>query len=243
MRRRRRRRLSWPAGQRIWSRLRRAPHLPRGSGAAAVRPAWGAGLHTGRRAGTPARLRSKRSGAAPGPPAGGPVVLATKCGHVLDDLATKRMHRDGSPGHIRAAVRASLSRLGTDVIDLYYLHRVDGNVPLAESWGAMSELVAAGLVRSIGLSEVTVEQAVSASAFQRRGGRSRVERGRDCPVGRSTGCDGRAVLMVTFRSAGRIRSSGRGPRRDWSPAKITARSVQHRPRKAAMPVPPAQRRP
>jgi aryl-alcohol dehydrogenase-like predicted oxidoreductase len=72
------------------------------------------------------------------------VVLATKCGHVLDDLATKRMHRDGSPEHIRAAVRASLSRLGTDVIDLYYLHRVDDNVPLAESWGTMSELVAAG---------------------------------------------------------------------------------------------------
>jgi aryl-alcohol dehydrogenase-like predicted oxidoreductase len=74
------------------------------------------------------------------------VVLATKCGHVLDDLATKRMHRDGSPEHIRAAVRASLSRLGTDVIDLYYLHRVDDNVPHAESWGTMSELVAAGLV-------------------------------------------------------------------------------------------------
>ena len=93
------------------------------------------------------------------------VVLATKCGHVLDDLATKRMHRDGSPEHIRAAVRASLSRLGTDVIDLYYLHRVDDNVPLAESWGTMSELVAAGLVRSIGLSEVTVEQAAQAHAL------------------------------------------------------------------------------
>ena len=93
------------------------------------------------------------------------VVLATKCGHVLDDLATKRVHRDGSPEHIRAAVRASLSRLGTDVIDLYYLHRVDDNVPLAESWGTMSELVAAGLVRSIGLSEVTVEQAAQAHAL------------------------------------------------------------------------------
>ena len=59
----------------------------------------------------------------------------------------------------------TLSRLGTDVIDLYYLHRVDDNVPLAESWGTMSELVAAGLVRSIGLSEVTVEQAARAHAL------------------------------------------------------------------------------
>jgi aryl-alcohol dehydrogenase-like predicted oxidoreductase len=69
---------------------------------------------------------------------------------VVDDLQTMRMHRDGSPAHIHAAVRASLSRLGTDVIDLYYLHRLDDRVPIAESWGAMSELVAAGLVRRIG---------------------------------------------------------------------------------------------
>jgi aryl-alcohol dehydrogenase-like predicted oxidoreductase len=67
-------------------------------------------------------------------------------------------------GH-NETVRASLSRLGTDVIDLYYLHRVDDNVPLAESWGTMSGLVAAGLVRSIGLSEVTVEQAAQAHAL------------------------------------------------------------------------------
>jgi aryl-alcohol dehydrogenase-like predicted oxidoreductase len=93
------------------------------------------------------------------------VTLATKCGLVVDDLETKNMHRDGSPDHVRAAVRASLSRLGTDVIDLYYLHRVDDQVPLADSWGAMSELVAAGLVRRIGLSEVTVHQAAEAQAI------------------------------------------------------------------------------
>jgi aryl-alcohol dehydrogenase-like predicted oxidoreductase len=93
------------------------------------------------------------------------VTLATKGGLVVDDLATKAMHRDGSPGHLHAAVRASLARLGTDVIDLYYLHRVDGRVPFAESWAAMSELVTAGLVRQIGLSEVTADQAREAHAI------------------------------------------------------------------------------
>jgi aryl-alcohol dehydrogenase-like predicted oxidoreductase len=93
------------------------------------------------------------------------VVVATKGGLVVDDLATKSVHCDGSPGHLRSAVQASLSRLGVDVIDLYYLHRVDEQVPLAESWGAMSEMVSAGAVRSIGLSEVTVEQAVEAQAI------------------------------------------------------------------------------
>jgi aryl-alcohol dehydrogenase-like predicted oxidoreductase len=93
------------------------------------------------------------------------VTLATKCGLVVDDLKTKSMRRDGTADHVHAAVRASLSRLGTDVIDLYYLHRVDEQVPLADSWGAMSELVAAGLVRRIGLSEVTVHQAAEAQAI------------------------------------------------------------------------------
>src|SRR5215211_3750075 len=78
------------------------------------------------------------------------VTVATKCGLVIDDLDTMTMHRDGSAEHIRVAVRASLARLGVDAIDLYYLHRVDERVPLAESWGALSELATAGLVRLIG---------------------------------------------------------------------------------------------
>lgn len=92
------------------------------------------------------------------------VFVASKCGLVVDDLATKQMHRDGRPEHIRAAAQASLRRLGIDVIDLYYLHRVDPAVPLEETWGAMSRLVADGLVRHIGLSEVSVAQAESADA-------------------------------------------------------------------------------
>ena len=87
------------------------------------------------------------------------VTLATKCGLVVDDVANLSMHRDGRPEHVRSAIDASLRRLGTDVVDLYQLHRVDDDVPLEETWGAMAGLVAAGKVRAIGLSEVTVEQA------------------------------------------------------------------------------------
>lgn len=92
------------------------------------------------------------------------VFLATKAGLVVDDLRTKTMHRDGSPAHLRAAVDASLRRLGTDHIDLWYLHRVDDAVPLTDSWAAMAEIVAAGKVRYLGLSEVSVEQATAAAA-------------------------------------------------------------------------------
>jgi aryl-alcohol dehydrogenase-like predicted oxidoreductase len=91
-------------------------------------------------------------------------VLATKCGFVVDDAATYAMHRNGRPEHVRAAVDASLRRLRTDWIDLYQLHRVDDDVPVEETWGAMSELVDAGKVRAIGLSEVTVEQLERAQA-------------------------------------------------------------------------------
>jgi aryl-alcohol dehydrogenase-like predicted oxidoreductase len=81
------------------------------------------------------------------------VILATKCGLVrgTDGQATGV---DGSPAHVQAACDASLQRLGTDVIDLYYLHRVDPTVPVEESVGAMAALVQAGKVRYLGLSEV-----------------------------------------------------------------------------------------
>jgi aryl-alcohol dehydrogenase-like predicted oxidoreductase len=91
------------------------------------------------------------------------VVLGSKVGLVVDP-STRSMSRDGSPKHVREAVEASLGRLGTDVIDLYYLHRIDPEVPLAETWGSMSELVAEGKVRRLGLSEVSVAQAEEAHA-------------------------------------------------------------------------------
>ncbi|WP_217921440.1 aldo/keto reductase [Miltoncostaea oceani] len=66
-------------------------------------------------------------------------------------LATKASR--GAPGYLRDAAEASLRRLGVDHIDVYYLHRVDGDVPIEESVGAMSRLVEEGRVRHIGLSE------------------------------------------------------------------------------------------
>jgi aryl-alcohol dehydrogenase-like predicted oxidoreductase len=81
------------------------------------------------------------------------VVIATKCGIVRkpDDLAYVAL--DGSPDYIRRACDGSLQRLGVDTIDLYYLHRIDPKVPVEDSVGAMSELVRAGKVRYLGLSE------------------------------------------------------------------------------------------
>lgn len=64
---------------------------------------------------------------------------------------------DGSPENARAVAEASLKRLQTDVIDLYYLHRVDPAVPIEETVGAMAKLVCEGKVRAIGLSEVSAE--------------------------------------------------------------------------------------
>lgn len=90
------------------------------------------------------------------------VVLATKGGLVVDDLATKTMHRDGRPASLAAQVDASLDRLGVDHVDLYYLHRIDPQVPVEESWGALADLVTAGKIRWLGLSEVTINQAEAA---------------------------------------------------------------------------------
>jgi aryl-alcohol dehydrogenase-like predicted oxidoreductase len=79
------------------------------------------------------------------------VVLATKFGLVRGPDGVRV---DGRPEHVRGYCEDSLDRLGTDVIDLYYLHRPDPEVPIAETVGAMAELVTAGLVRRLGVSEV-----------------------------------------------------------------------------------------
>ena len=87
-------------------------------------------------------LRGRRDG----------VVLATKFGNVRG-ADGKWMGIDGRPEYVRQACDASLQRLGVDRIDLYYQHRVDRKVPIEETVGAMGELVRAGKVRFLGLSE------------------------------------------------------------------------------------------
>ena len=80
------------------------------------------------------------------------VVLATKFGNVRDS-AGNFLGVDGRPEYVRSACDASLKRLGVDVIDLYYQHRVDPQVPIEDTVGAMRDLVVAGKVRFLGLSE------------------------------------------------------------------------------------------
>ena len=84
------------------------------------------------------------------------VELATKFGNVIDDEGNRGI--DGSPKHVRRACDDSLRRLGVDTIDLYYQHRVDKDVAIEETVGAMSELVEAGKVRYLGLSETSAEE-------------------------------------------------------------------------------------
>ncbi|MEZ2328800.1 aldo/keto reductase [Mesorhizobium sp. RCC_202] len=86
------------------------------------------------------------------------VTIATKFGFKISEQGsgTDRMVGvDSRPEHVKAVAEASLKRLNTDVIDLYYQHRVDPNVPIEDTVGAMAELVREGKVRALGLSEVS----------------------------------------------------------------------------------------
>jgi len=88
------------------------------------------------------------------------IIIATKFGFLPDEAGL-----DGRPEYVREACDASLSRLGTDYIDLYYLHRIDPKVPLEETYGAMAALVTAGKVRCLGLSEVSAASLQKAHAI------------------------------------------------------------------------------
>ncbi|WP_405892391.1 aldo/keto reductase [Streptomyces sp. NBC_00104] len=86
-------------------------------------------------------------------------VLATKAGALTRNAQGKPVPGlNNRPEHIRRSIDESLGRLGTDYVDLCYLHRVDPSVPIEESVGALAEAVEAGKARAIGLSEVSVEQ-------------------------------------------------------------------------------------
>ena len=97
-------------------------------------------------------------------------VIATKFTRRLDNAVPGDMStvgaEDGSAEHVRSSIDGSLRRLGTDYVDLYYQHRVDPNVPIEETVGAMAELVTAGKVRHIGLSEAAPETIRRANAVQ-----------------------------------------------------------------------------
>ena len=84
------------------------------------------------------------------------VVLATKFGIVRDPGDSARRGLDSSPAYVRRACEGSLKRLGVDVIDLYYQHRVDPATPIEDTMGALADLVRAGKVRWVGLSEASV---------------------------------------------------------------------------------------
>ena len=85
------------------------------------------------------------------------VVLATKFGFVRDPETGAGRGVSGKPDYVKAACDRSLERLGIDTIDLYYQHRVDPAAPIEETVGAMADLVQAGKVRAIGLSEASAE--------------------------------------------------------------------------------------
>ncbi len=91
------------------------------------------------------------------------IQLATKFGIIRDDDPTAR-NINGRPEYVKAACDASLKRLGVDYIDLYYQHRVDPSVPIEETVGAMAELVSAGKVRFLGLSEASAKTLHKANA-------------------------------------------------------------------------------
>src|SRR5690242_20072751 len=99
-------------------------------------------------------------------------VLATKVGLLTDSVeavnpggSSPGAGRDGRPEHVRKSIDGSLRRLGTDHVDLYQLHRVDPQVPLEETWGAMAQTVAAGKALHIGLSEVSAAEISRAAAI------------------------------------------------------------------------------
>jgi aryl-alcohol dehydrogenase-like predicted oxidoreductase len=95
-------------------------------------------------------------------------VIATKFNRRMDDAVPGDMStvgpQDGSAAHVRSSIEGSLRRLGTDYVDLYYQHRVDPNVPIEETVGAMADLVAEGKIRHIGLSEAAADTIRRANA-------------------------------------------------------------------------------
>jgi len=94
------------------------------------------------------------------------VVIATKFGFKIDPSTGKQSGLDSSPEHIKGVAEASLKRLKTDVIDLFYQHRVDPDVPIEETAGAVKDLIQQGKVKHFGLSEASAKTIRRAHAVQ-----------------------------------------------------------------------------
>ena len=94
------------------------------------------------------------------------VVIATKFGFDLDPATGKQRSLNSKPEHIKAVAEASLKRLRTDVIDLFYQHRVDPDVPIEDVAGAVKDLIGQGKVKHFGLSEAGVKTIRRAHAVQ-----------------------------------------------------------------------------
>ncbi len=125
------------------------------------------------------------------------IFLASKCGMAgVDGKKTI----DGRPETIRAQVEASLERLQTDHIDLYYLHRVDKSVPVEESLGALLDAKERGLIGAIGLSEVSTEtltRAVAAAPIAAVQNEYSIW-SRNCELGVSDFCANNGIVLVAF---------------------------------------------
>ena len=94
------------------------------------------------------------------------VVIATKFGFDIDPVTRQQRGLNSKPAHIKAVAEASLKRLKTDTIDLFYQHRVDPNVPIEEVAGAVKDLIREGKVKHFGLSEAGVQTIRRAHAVQ-----------------------------------------------------------------------------
>jgi aryl-alcohol dehydrogenase-like predicted oxidoreductase len=92
-------------------------------------------------------------------------IIASKFGYEIDDNEQLTWQINGKPDYVKKAIERSLKNLGTDYLDMYYLHRLDPNTPIEETVGAMAELVKEGKVKFIGLSEVSAATIKKAHAI------------------------------------------------------------------------------
>jgi aryl-alcohol dehydrogenase-like predicted oxidoreductase len=144
------------------------------------------------------------------------VFIATKWGPTFDIASGARGPIDGSPANCRRAVEGSLKRLRTEVIDLYYLHRVDPKTPIEDSVGAMADLVKEGKIRLIGLSEpsaATIKKAALAAPIAAVQSEYSIF-SRDVEDGRLAAMETVGASLVAFSPVGRGMLTGKMKRDD-----------------------------